>query len=151
MPTSPLFQSTRLESIKNKFIKPYGHYIDTENCDNGDYIYGSKNIYYGFDVASCNDGGYMFDCFQNEDCWDILTSVNMKECYETKDSANCYNSNYVDYSARCTDSSYLYSCSDLDSCFGCVGLSNKRHHILNRPYSEEDYKNVSKFRIVRFI
>ena len=30
-------------------------------------------------------------------------------------------------------------CSD---CFGCVGLRNKKYHILNKPYSEGDYREL---------
>lgn len=39
-------------------------------------------------------------------------------------------------------SSYLVRCVGMSSCsycFGCVGLSGKDFHVLNEPYSRQDY------------
>ncbi len=46
----------------------------------------------------------------------------------------------------CTTSSYLVRCiavSNCTYCFGCVGLSDKDFHILNQPYSRQDYFEIT--------
>ncbi len=36
---------------------------------------------------------------------------------------------------------------NLKNCFGCVYMENKEYHILNKPYSPEDYeKEVAKIK-----
>ena len=34
---------------------------------------------------------------------------------------------------------YSGECSNVEYCFGCFGLKNKKYHIFNKPYSEEEY------------
>ena len=58
----------------------------------------------------------------------------------------CHSSAYCQECTACSDSNYLVHCTDCfecDYCFGCVGLSKKEFHILNKKYSRGDY-----FRIV---
>ena len=39
----------------------------------------------------------------------------------------------------CQNIEYCLNCRNCEFCFGCVGLENKKFHIFNKPYSEEDY------------
>ena len=72
----------------------------------------------------CTDGASLFDC---------------THCHRSRDLLGC---NHCVASERCTRSAYLVRSIDCDGCtycFGCVGLSSKEFHILNRPYDKSSY------------
>jgi hypothetical protein len=50
-------------------------------------------------------------------------------------------------SENCANSAYLYfsrNLSDCTYCFGCVGLSKKDFHILNRPFGRQEYFQLTQ-------
>lgn len=72
-------------------------------------------------------------------CTDSTGLVDCTHCHGSRDLLGC---NHCVASERCTRSSYLVRSSDCDGCtycFGCVGLSRKEFHILNRPYDKSSY------------
>lgn len=90
-----------------------------EHCQNIRYsntIVRSKDI---MDVNGCGKSENLYYCIASGG-----GSANLKFCYATKSSR---------------DSEYLMNCTNCVNCFGCVGLKNKSFHILNTPYSEEEY------------
>jgi hypothetical protein len=46
------------------------------------------------------------------------------------------------YASSCRYSSYLDNCEECEYCFGCVGLRKKKYCILNKQYSETEYKEL---------
>jgi hypothetical protein len=40
---------------------------------------------------------------------------------------------------QCSESEFCAYSKNLKNCFGCVYLANKEYHILNKPYSPEEY------------
>ncbi|MBU0529123.1 hypothetical protein KKF86_05120, partial [bacterium] len=120
-------------------------YQNQINCINssGDYIQNCKNS------IEC------YDCFDLEDCKYVIGSVNIKDCMDIslhdKEVELCYelssggdrNMNLKFSFCSCTnqDSDYLYSCFNLSNCFGCDSINKRNSHcILNKKYSEEEYK-----------
>jgi hypothetical protein len=72
-------------------------------------------------------------CVRCRDCMDC------SHCRDSVELIGCHHS--ID-SERCTASSYLVRCVGLSRssyCFGCVGLSGKDFHVLNEPYSRQEY------------
>jgi len=53
-----------------------------------------------------------------------------------------YNNLCCLYSNNCRFSSYLDVCEECEYCFGCVGLRKKQYCILNKQYSETEYKEL---------
>jgi hypothetical protein len=116
-----------------------------ENCV-GDYLYNSKDAYYCFECKDLEDCRYctrvaltvknsmdytawgdgsemMYDCAA---CGDH--SYNLKFC------SNCL--------TNCSDLEYCFQCATSSHCFGCVGLKRKKFCILNKQYSEKEYKDL---------
>jgi hypothetical protein len=81
--------------------------------------------------------GWMYGSSQgNMHGWGV---VDNQECYQT---VSCPNSNRTKFSYRSfrlDNCEYCMMCSDLQDCFGCIGLKKKRFCILNAQYTEEEY------------
>ncbi len=119
-----------------------------------------------FNVKSTNSVGNYLDeckgcqqCFfleKSEDCSDVLRGAECKDqyngvgTYKTElccgglQCFECYNVNFSNYAMHCRDSEYLDQCDDCVECFGCVGLQKGKYRILNKEYSEKEYKELLK-------
>jgi hypothetical protein len=129
--------------MREDFVKRFAHNLNCENVT-GDHLYNCRN---------CDD---VFESFDAEDC---LNSVSMAS---SKDVQNTYSAGWmgceVVYSssvmrgckmcAFCTytwfssDMTYCDSCVSCDNCFGCIGLKHKKFCILNKQYSELEYRDL---------
>jgi hypothetical protein len=72
-------------------------------------------------------------------CVDSTGLVDCTHCHKSRELLAC---NHCVASERCTRSAYVVRSTDCDGCtycFGCVGLSKKEFHILNRPYDKSSY------------
>jgi hypothetical protein len=116
----------------------------SENCEFcHDFAYG-KNCYL------VTAGWYMEDCLYNDGS---MRSKNLVDCYFTFDSELCYeclNSQrlyhcfFLQDSEQCTDCVFGFDLKSCESCIGCVGLRQKKFHIFNQPYSEDEYREKLK-------
>ncbi|MEY4731097.1 MAG: hypothetical protein RL681_43 [Candidatus Parcubacteria bacterium] len=115
-----------------------------ENAVESDYCnYTTDNhrcyLVFGGDFnENCRFSTY---CFHSKDCADVHWTEKTELCYELIDSANCYGVSYGQFVRDSSDSSYLYDCVDVSHCVGCIGLRHKQYHILNIPYTKEEYEN----------
>lgn len=114
----------------------------SENSDYGNQVHYCSNCYLCFDVARSENCAYMYDTFYSKDSYDLTYCFKAELCYQCSDSSKIYNCDFVDWSSNCYDSGYLYDCSDCHNCFGCAGLKHKKFCILNRQYSEEEYRKI---------
>ena len=116
----------------------------------GNYITNAKNIHHCFHTYDAEDCRYCVHAWRNSK--DNVDSDTVGRNAETnyqcvnvgQEASNnivcvqCWGSNFLQYS-------YLMFGSD--DCFGCFGLRNKKHCILNKEYSEQEY-HVLKSRII---
>lgn len=131
----------RMQQLKMKH--PHRHSVQ-EQCEDctGDFLFEDK---------SCHN---CYQMFRSQDCINCADSDGMK------DGLDCYHPGWseLDYSGyspvrlktsaffvQCWDGSnllYCDSCQNCNDCFGCIGLQRKRHCILNKQYSEEEYNEL---------
>ena len=110
---------------------------------NSDFCYNideCKNCYLLANAVVNEDCMYGRDFYGNQDCVDCDHILKCTLCYEVINCRNCYNSTHLQDSENCTNCDYGYDLRQCKDCFGCSTLRNKRFHIFNEPYSEEDYK-----------
>lgn len=96
-----------------------------ERCVDCTFCKGSQGL---VRCHYCTDSKGLFDC---------------THCHKSGDLLNC---NHCVACERCTRSSYLvrsFDCDGCTYCFGCVGLSKKEFHILNKPYDKSSYFALS--------
>lgn len=94
---------------------------DCSRCSDCTFCKGSR------DLARCN---YCVDCEGCVDSNHCSSSRALVGCIHCHLSERCSRSAYVERSVDCDDCRY---------CFGCVGLSGKEFHVLNRPYPRSEY------------
>ncbi len=79
------------------------------------------------------------DCSFCTYCRDCTGCSRCTQCVECE---NCHDSNYCVRSKNCSASSYLIlseDCAECVFCFGCVGLVQEEFHILNQPFTRQEY------------
>jgi len=133
----------QFEELRLRTPRMYANVVNAENCV-GDYIYYSKNCFHCFVAEHAEDCGYVFNGGQIKDCWDIDYDDDDSQLkYEVISGQNNFNCTYCLacwYSSNMTYCDLYQNCSD---CMLCVGLNKRKFHILNKPYSEEEYKKKS--------
>lgn len=116
-----------------------------ENCT-GDHLYDSKNAF------SCMDCKDLEDCRY---CAKVAMGVKSSMDYNSwGDKAErlyqcsaCGNNAFnLKFCTTCatnnSDLEYCDSCTGCHDCFGCVGLKKKQFCILNKEYTEEEFRKL---------
>lgn len=132
------------EEIKKDMISQEAHINNVQNCV-WDYINSSKNTIFCIDSYDADNNRYGEHIWRNaNDTMDCSTvGRNAQLVYET---INCGIDVYHNlFCAICRSSSYMiycYNCFNSNNCFGCVWLRNKEYCILNKQYTEQEYKEL---------
>ena len=122
----------RAPLINNKpHNSPYCNFADgCKNCHLLTSANWDEDCYYGFCVVDCSN------------CVDSLWCTGCELCYECVSCQGCYNLRFGQDCDSCVDCSFMYECRGCNNCILCVGLRGKKHHILNKPVSPEEYERV---------
>lgn len=114
--------------------------LNSENCL-GDHISNSKNVYYSFDIVRGEDYIYCEEAGYGRDSCDVYVSGEGELLYECVGVAKkSYNCSFCIGCITCVNCEFCETCYNLNDCFGCFYLKGKRNYILNKPYTEENYK-----------
>ncbi len=116
------------------------NYSTVVNSEYSNWAGDLKNCYLVVDADFIENGAYGSGWVYAKDCLDNDFIRKCELCYFSFDLENCYQ---TFYSVSCKDCNGIWfskDCNGLSSCFGCVNLRNKKYHILNEPYSKEDYE-----------
>ena len=141
----PFFK--QFHELQNKVPRMASILVRTENCDYCNVIGDCKNCYLIFGSINCEDCLYGSP-FNSKYCLDSLLVRNSQWCCECTDCENLYECFHCQ---DCANSQRLRFCFDLEACrdcFLCAGLRRKEYHILNQPYSKEEYeKRINELRL----
>lgn len=116
----------------------------SENCDYGNQVFYSKNLYLCFDSAYSQDSAYLYDSHHNKNSFDLTQTHWCEKVYECIDSFQCHNSFNLNYCSRLLDAGYCENCSDSNHLFGCYDLTGQEYCLLNKKYSKEEYEKMVK-------
>ncbi len=114
----------------------------------GEYIYHSKNVLNSYLVKNSKDLKYcQFVEYKPgaKDCYDYtIWGLNARLVYESVsvgDGIN--NAKFCDECyPNCRNLEYCFQCKSSSDLFGCIGLKKKQYCILNKQYTEEEYKEL---------
>ncbi|MFZ1019861.1 MAG: hypothetical protein WAN61_02635, partial [Minisyncoccia bacterium] len=116
-----------------------------------------------FNIKTTNStGNYLTNCDKcvncfawenSQNCRNSLRGLNTKDCIDQGFSWNLElsgNNGMVDGGYQIKHSAcsigryseYVDLCKEVEYCFGCVGLRNKKYCILNKQYSKEEYEKL---------
>lgn len=106
----------------------------------GDYVTNAKNGYMIFGANEVEDSGYVYDeVYHVRDCFDVTHTHNSELCSDTGSCDYSYGCHDCFIIVSCRDCYHCNFCEQCEHCFMCANLKHKKFHILNEPYSEEDY------------
>lgn len=126
------------ETLKRKVPRIGIMQVDSENFT-GMGIFHSRNVDVSFDVSECQDCGYLLECKNVTDSWDITILENSELCYNISSSRGLHNCNCCYFCLNSSDLEYCENLIECNNCFGCIGLRRKQYHILNEPYEPDGY------------
>ncbi len=126
-----------------KFVEMHGKAFhraaQTVHCKNsiGDNLTEGDNCYFAFRGGKAENIRYL-DNFENVK--DSMDGTNMlgERIFESVLALGS-KIHFSMYARNCTFMEYSSECLNCNYCFGCVGLKNKKFHIFNKPYSENEY------------
>lgn len=134
-------------NFKQSFPCNAFHNQQTENCT-GDYFYHGKNLKACFDLIECEDGAYGASALEITDSYDFEFGAMSRGIYECLSQNFNEDNQFCFYTTQVQHAQYCQMLFNSSNCFGCVGLRHKKHHILNKSYSAQDYKILKEKIIV---
>ena len=127
-----LYQVPRISTYNKRTENTeYGNnVIEDKDCYLLFVTFGNDHCYYGQTMGYCKN------------CVDCLRTISCQNCYECTKTQNCYECFHCFNCQGCFNSQYLIDCLNVDSSAFCIGLRNKKYHILNKAYSKSEYKDI---------
>ncbi|MBI4239390.1 zinc-ribbon domain containing protein [Candidatus Uhrbacteria bacterium] len=135
------------EEFKKSAIHKYANIITCESCT-GDTLTGGQNVRYSFalrdeltDVAYCINGGRnLIDVYDG-----YGVGFGLERGYLCLDTGANGADNIACFVVwGCQYAYYSYNCHSSFEIFGCTGVRNKKHCILNRQYTQSEYEQLKK-------
>ncbi|MBI4994880.1 hypothetical protein HZC21_04540 [Candidatus Peregrinibacteria bacterium] len=121
-------------------------YVQQRNCEEstGSYMGNCKNVRDGFDTEECRDCSSLLLGYQCKDCRDAeILYYAIEVVYNCQTLIrNCFNVFFSYFVRDLKESYYCNECYASQKLFGCVGLRNKKHCILNKQYSQTEYEEL---------
>jgi hypothetical protein len=138
-------QKERFRAFLEQQPHVYMHQLNNEHCT-GDYVYNSKNSHACYDVKEVEDCLYLTHTLKIKDSVDCDFMYGAERCYECV-SVEGLNNHFCYVVWGSNEMEYCELCFNCRNCFGCIGLKNREYHILNKPYSPEEYhKKVAEIK-----
>ena len=108
----------------------------------GDFIKDSNNIVNGYEIFESEDCVNCYNCHNIKDCYDNLANDQSELCMDCDTSYELYNCKFCSYVGNSSNVTYCDQCFHLEDSFGCVGLLKHKNMILNKKYSEQEYRDM---------
>lgn len=131
------------EKVKKTAFHRYVHNLNCENV-RGDHVFDCRNCFDCFESFGCEDCGNSISMGDSHDCYNSY-AIGWTSCdwiYDTSVARGCRNIAFSIYVWFSDGLRYCDSCHACSDCFGCIGLKHKKYCILNKQYSEEEYKQL---------
>ena len=141
-----------LRAFEEKFsafalTKPYRYARIYHSVNStGDYLKNAKNCHHCFEGMGegVEDSRYVAHPYGHptRDSHSTFTVGGGERCYESISIRECRDILFSKKIWIGTEIQYSYNCHNCSNLFGCVGLRNKHHCILNKQYSKEEYEEL---------
>ncbi len=137
----------RVEEVRKGTPNLGVHQFSCENCI-GNHLSECSGCYRCHDSFALEDCLFCIETNGNKNCCDLSICFESEWCYQCVHCPLCYGCNFCFHCDYCSDSEFCAFSKNIKNCFGCVYLQNKEYHILNKPYSKEDYeKEVARIKV----
>lgn len=133
--------------FKEKLIQNaiFSEYTGSNNENaSGDFLFNCKNAKECYSVYRCENVAYCTRLEEQKDSYDVEGGGRGELTYESMSNDFAYNSIACTTSEHLSNSYYCDLCFNNDDIFGCIGLRKKKFCILNKQYTEEEYKALKE-------
>ncbi len=130
----------RFEDLKRGLPHRAAHTYASENCT-GDAIYNSKNCHNCFDITNCEDCdnvAFTPKGIRSKDCT-FTSPEGVDHNYFAGSTVGSPRSAFTFLTWYGSDVYCSLECHHCRDCFGCTGMRNARHCILNKQYTADEY------------
>jgi len=117
------------------------HHIACEGVT-GDAVSHCKNVAGAFYVTNSEESRFVYDSDKVVLSQDASDADYYTSCYEVGSAAWITASAFCENSIYLNDCFYCSTCANCDQCFGCIGLKRKKHCILNKQFTKEEYERL---------
>jgi len=119
------------------------HYNVQATNSVGNFLENDKNCYQCYFVQESENCRYYIRGYRIKETIDSVGCLEAEKCaISVMDQVRPYNNLCCLYTTLCRFSCYLDNCEECEYCFGCVGLRKKKYCILNKQYTELEYKEL---------
>lgn len=141
------FDSASLMQYRQKYIHAKEHLalhpaiyqVQSEDCS-GDLLFTSQNCSQSFDNIDMQDCRHCFDSIKIKDSLDVYHTGWAELMYECHAITNAYNLIACHFTYDCKNAMYCDCTQNSHDLFGCAGLNRAAFCILNKQYTEEEYR-----------
>lgn len=142
-PTQSFFE--QFEALQKKIPREALVILNSQNCDYGNHVRESKNIYFSALVSDSENALYsMWLANGTKDCIACKKAVSCELVGYCTNLTSCYQCIFLEDSSDCSECHFSY---DLKGCSNCIlsnNLRNKSYYIRNKEYTKEDYVEERK-------
>jgi len=136
-PSRPFFE--QFKELQDQVPHPQQSGTNNVRSDWCDDVWSSKDCYLVRSLLECENLFYGYRNLRCKNSVDVVFCFDLDLCYSCLYCFKCYNVRCAFDARDSIESAFLYDCRNVQNCFMCWNLRNKRYHILNRPYSKEAY------------
>ncbi|QQR83278.1 hypothetical protein IPJ72_05770 [Candidatus Peregrinibacteria bacterium] len=115
--------------------------VNAENCS-GNYIVNSKNATQAFHVVNNEDTRYSWETNRVKDGYDVSRQAGSEMVYECTSGVDLRFSKFCNMVYQSDNMGYCDNVQNSSHCFGSVGLKSGRFVILNKQYTESEYREL---------
>ncbi|MDD5469916.1 MAG: hypothetical protein PHO92_03940 [Candidatus Peribacteraceae bacterium] len=131
---------TQFDVLNRAVPKCAIHNANSENCEYTNYSAENRNCYLVVGGLGAEDCLYSYRVFYSSDCVDCYDLIRCQRCYECSESHMLYDCVSCRNCQNSSDLLHCIDCTGCQHCYGCAGLRNKKFHIYNTPFSEQEYR-----------
>lgn len=138
-------QFAQLQSEFQKVLLKTPHHFMTgikNEQVTGNYINNSHQAFQCFDVSKVENTSYAAQVIDLKDCYDINYTEENELCYEYWGNYRNTHAIFSSTSYGCNNLTYSTACESSHDLFGCTGLRKAEFCILNKQYTEQEYKDT---------
>ena len=129
----------QFNEVQQKIPRPHQTGKNNLDCDWSDDVWDCKNCYLSRSILDSENIGYSYRAFRCKDSYDLTYCYDIDQSYDITFGFNCFRVKHGFNVRDCIESTFLFDCRNVQNCFMCFNLRNKQYHILNKPYSKEEY------------
>ncbi len=130
---------TKFDVLKKQFPNKFARVLNSEDVS-GNYVVSSKDAHMAFGVKKAEHCKYVTQLIEAKDTYDTNYCEFPELCYEHMGYLKNHNVQFCSFVGESSDIAYSDYCASSSDLFGCAAFRKKRFCILNKEYSEEEYK-----------